>query len=393
MRPPSGQIQVHILLRELLRFNGSSADIPISDEEWRALLGASEALDVVPALFQVAKKRKNVPQEILNYLSKRQNTVLTANVLLLSELDRTLDAIAASSIPVILLKGASFFKHHGWPPSIRSMTDLDLLVRQEHLAETAKVLGEIGFVEEPGDLAPGFSSRFLGECSFIKTTARPCRLDLHQRLFLFGAARGENDAVWRRSVHIAGAPETVRVLSLEDELHYLAFHLAFHHRGSGLRWELDIARLIHQYRDRIDWDALLSAAYRCRTGLAVRSALEAAVGLGAGIPTEVMEQLRTYRPTRGERLFWELVMDERFTWHARTIALLPSIGGIRGKAAYLYAKLFPSPEYAARAYGLPQNAGKTATVKRMLGLIAKCGVGVRLAVKALIPPAGKRTRG
>ncbi|MGC8834447.1 MAG: nucleotidyltransferase domain-containing protein [Armatimonadota bacterium] len=384
MQTLSGHTQTYALLRELLRINGSSARLSISDEEWRALLGASEELNVVPALFQVAKERKNVPQEILNGLSKRQNTALTANIILLNELDRTLEAVAASFVPVILLKGASFFKHHGWPPSIRSMTDLDLLVHQEHLTKTAVVLKELGFVEEPGDLAPGFSSRFLGECSFIKTTARPCRLDLHQRLFLFGAARSENSAVWQRSVPVAGAPETVRALSLEDELHYLAFHLTFHHRGSGLRWELDIARLIHQYRDGIDWDALLATAWRCRTGLAVRSALEAAVSLGAGVPSEVMEQLRAYRPTRGERLFWELVMDERFTWHARTLALLPSIKGMRGKTAYLRAKLFPSAEYAERAYGSPQGAGKIAAAKRMIGLLAKCGVGVRLALKALM---------
>ena len=327
-----------------------------------------------------------MPPEVMEALSAGHHQAVTSNVLLLTELDRILEALTVRRVPVILLKGASFFRHHGWDIGLRSMADLDLLIRRTDLHLAAEALADAGFVQEPGDLAPGFSEQFLGECSFVKTRPRLCRLDLHHRLYVFGKARLENDAVWDRSIRARGAPETVRALSIEDEVHYLAFHLAYHHRGEGVKWSLDLARLIRQSQHSLAWNVLLDTAVRCRTGLALRGALEGASELGAPMPPPVLRCLAEYRPAFGERLFHTLVNDDRFTWHARTLAVLPSIPGSRAKAAYLRAKLFPAAAYAGKAYSTDGRYGAVKAAWRLVSLALNCLRAVVLAGRVVLMP-------
>lgn len=379
------QLREHELLVQLLALQGTSPTC-VSREDWRALAACAGRANVIPALYSAVRGRSDVPPDVMDMLSTAHHQALTSNVILLAELDRILAALTAQAVPVILLKGASFLRHHGWDIGLRSMADLDLLIRRADLDRAGQALAEIGFVQEPGDLAPGFSEAFLGECSFAKSHPRFCRLDLHHRLYVFGRARLENDAVWDRSVPARGAPETVRALSTEDEIHYLAFHLAFHHKGEGLKWLVDLARLVSQHQHSLAWDALLDTADRCRTGLALRAALEGSAALGAPVPSSVLHSIAHYRPTFGERLFLTLIGDDRFTWHARTLAVLPSIPGLPRKATYLHAKLFPSPEYAGKAYSADGRYSPGSTALRMLSLALNCLRGVALVGRALLAP-------
>lgn len=379
------QLREHELLIQLLALQGSSPTC-ISHEDWRALAASAGRANVIPVLYSAVRSRSDVPPDVMEMLSTAHHQAVTSNVILLAELDRVLDALTARGVPVILLKGASFIRHHGWDVGLRTMADLDLLIRRADLNCARQALAEVGFVQEPGDLAPGFSEAFLGECSFAKSHPRFCRLDLHHRLYVFGRARLENDAVWDRSVPAHGAQQTVRALSTEDEIHYLAFHLAFHHKGEGLKWLVDLSRLVSQHQHSLAWDALLDTADRCRTGLALRAALEGAAVLGAPVPSPILHSLVHYHPTFGERLFLTLISDERFTWHARTLAVLPSIPGSRAKATYLRAKLFPSPEYAGKAYSPDGRYSPGKTVLRMLSLALNCLRGVVLMLRSLLAP-------
>ncbi|MGQ9698272.1 MAG: nucleotidyltransferase family protein, partial [Armatimonadota bacterium] len=254
------------------------------------------------------------------------------------------------------------------------------------LQPAAESLAAVGYVQEPDDLAPGFSQEFLGECSFVKAGPRVCRLDLHHKLYVFGEARHENDHVWDRSQPVPNALQTVRALSLEDEVHYLAYHLAFHHRGEGVRWFADLARLVQQCHDRLDWDALLNMTARCATGLALHTALEGAHALGAPVPNCVLRALSGYRPPFGERIFYALVSDSKFTWHARTLAVLPSIPGIRPKLTYLRAKLFPAPAHAGKAYSPDGTYRRTTALLRMISIAANCLRGIAMTARALLRP-------
>jgi hypothetical protein len=359
-------------LAQLIRLSQSPADALPPIVDWTSLAVLARTDGVTPSLLEAVRGRSDVPPAVIAALEAECNSILAANVLLLADLESILQGLSSASVPVLLLKGTSLLRHHGWSPALRPMSDLDLIVQLQQLDAAEATLHGLRFVSEECDAGPGRS--------MFRPGRRPCRVELHTQVYLYGRTRGEDAGLWSRAVPVADAPQGTLAPSLEDELHYLAFHLAIHHWGTGLKWQMDIARLLLQYRGAVRWDDLLSAATRCRTGLALAASLRAASALGGPVPAEVTRALNAYRPGAGERVFFAMASDDRMTWHARRLATAPSVGGLSARMAYLCGRL--SPRYAASCEGGP-NANRSPRGGAVRRLLSLCGSGARAAVLAL----------
>jgi hypothetical protein len=205
-------------------------------------------------------------------------------------------------------------------------------------------------------------------------------VDLHWDLLSSESfARGSRvtvDEVWERAVSVdfSGVPGVT--LSDEDLLVYLALHLAVHHACSGLIWLLDIALLLDQRGERMDWEAVVRRAWRWRVTRALFFALERVRGCyGRSAPESVSRSFRPRDP-RGVLMSWLL----RRAGLRRLDHIIPLllIERARDLVGPLRHAMVPSPGWARARYGhdgagLWQCYGRH--VKRLATVSARFGEG------------------
>lgn len=163
------------------------------------------------------------------------------------ELRSLLIEFADQQIDVIPLKGPALsFALYG-DVSLRSSSDLDLLVRSKDFARAEEILMGRGFL--PQGPRGGYDRRFTRNGLVIE-------LHFHLSPGKFFPFRVEE--VWRRAVTTRFLDTPVYVMSREDLALYLCWH-GLKHGFCRLVWILDVARALRGWRAE-EYEALLRLA-------------------------------------------------------------------------------------------------------------------------------------
>jgi len=100
-----------------------------------------------------------------------------------------------------------------------------------------------------------------------------------------------------------------------------------------------------------EWDAVLERSARWRLGSVVRHALEyASSHLDVALPPEASPVMAGRSPRKERRALRAYVTDRRYRG-GQAISTLGAIRGIRGKAAYIRALLFPDRDFLSDRQG------------------------------------------
>ncbi len=256
-------------------------------------------------------------------------------------------------------------------PSLRSFSDLDLMVREKDWPLIHRLLLEAGFqqVEEeelsehPPKLIP---SAVLYEIKYLHP-GTGLRVEVHYDDVLnAGLAARDIEGFWRRALQVQIMGVEVHVLSLEDQLIHLCMHLHYHgyHRLSAFS---DIAFLIRNHADRLDWLRLLATVKTEEAQVGVYYTLYFLQEfLAVKVPPGVLSRLRPDR----FRCWWhdfylppEQVLslqpmyrpDFSFYFLPLLKRLLPDflvMGRRREKVIYLLRLLLPPPAWLRYYYRL-----------------------------------------
>lgn len=138
------------------------------------------------------------------------------------EICQAFAALRAANIDPILLKGWSVARHYP-DPALRPLGDLDLLVRDEELLASKQAF--TGYID--WHTVSGLRAEF-----------------------------NEPEEVVRRSQLVPLLDNQIRVLCLEDNLHYVAIHMLSHGAWSP-QWVQDVAALVQSRPPNFDWDICL----------------------------------------------------------------------------------------------------------------------------------------
>ena len=128
-----------------------------SAERWRRIVALANAHFVTPALWLAVRdaiEPLGTPEPVREYLESIHGVNRARNKELLGQLDELIHALNRRSIAPTLLKGAAYLKTgtHG-DIGARFLSDLDVLVEPEQLAETKRVLAALGYVPgRPGEV-------------------------------------------------------------------------------------------------------------------------------------------------------------------------------------------------------------------------------------------------
>ncbi len=220
-----------ILLITCLR--GLPFDVPI-DMDWRKLLELASVHGVLLLVHRSFKEKNVEMPEFFNAAVQERRNVSQMYAAVLESL---LKQFAERGIEVLPLKGPVLAEALYGDATMRSYSDLDLLVPRESFQRAEVLLLEMGFVVRSGD--EKYHRRFLREGVMV---------ELHfgfgsPPFFPAGSFPFDASVVWARAgiETFQGLP--IRVMSDDDLVLFLCLH-GLQHGFSRLIWIMDIARAL-----------------------------------------------------------------------------------------------------------------------------------------------------
>jgi len=266
---------------------------------WQTFL-ATAAQDLYPYLaFRLEPYIECIetPREWEVFFNARRLTAVH-NLRLRHELGKAIEALQRSGIPALALKGIVLAYAVYGDPSLRPMTDLDLLVPSGKREKALDVLHELGFEYPDGidAMHKDHSVRLFTEQEFappLRLRGSKVLLEVHTQLECSEPMIPMPvQDFWSRSVKADLRGLTVRTLCPEDFLFHLCMHASRAHRfDGGLRAMVDV-RLLLDSRADWEWASIAARSIRSRCAAWMYLTLEAARNLvGAPIPDLLFQTL------------------------------------------------------------------------------------------------------
>jgi len=324
---------------DLLCRSDRLAACTISD--WDGVVHQAARHSVAPLLYKRLHAVEEIPVRIRETLRQAYLRNTVRNVRLYHGIAKIIRLLSEAHIPVIVLKGAHLAERVYGDPGLRSMDDMDLLIKKSDLPQSQKLLRRAGYYTA--------QSRFP--------------LDIHWTLdFSVPDFRVDMDQVWARA-HSAkiGGVETL-VLAPEDLLLYLCLHFAFHHlvKYSELRALADILETMRHYGNRLDWAEVANRAKQWRVTNPVSLAFMLLMELFRAETPEVIRQ--ALQPDKIDPAVKAWALEQVFLDPKEFLHLSPYFwqlwgkDSLREKSMHLFRLLFTPREFVAREYGAPFNS-------------------------------------
>lgn len=287
-----------IVLAELL---AASPDAPQEFErvcaaivDWKSTLdyafhhGLGGVLD-----GQLRSHAYKLPPLAQDYIDRRRIAEQLWQRHLYTVLDEVLALLNNASIPTVILKGTPLSERLYGDAFVRLSSDIDLLLPEKELARAIALLAEIGYRAEASHGDDYARAHHHHIC--LERRNSPV-IELHFCAYRgMGATIPSEELIERALRYHTAAGTPALVLAPEDEILYLAVHLAGH-GFVQLSWLYDIKQFIFRY-PRLDWQAVTVRARRYRVATAFLFAMKTLrarlrVELPAALDAEIARGLR-----------------------------------------------------------------------------------------------------
>ena len=234
---------------------------PLTAEDWSSLFSKSSNLGLAPIVgkhLKSCKSHLNIPSEII---LKFANAIIS-NAAWITILENQLMEVQKiadkSEIELIVLKGISSSQHLYDDMSLRTMSDIDLLVDSKDIELIKRKIENSGYTADA-------NNQFYWEQQVhlkFYPVKRGASIELHYipgKNFIHAIEDISNIFV-NRDKFLLGDVKIAK-LGLKEELLYMCYH-SFKHRGGrfAVRDSLDIALFIGKYHTRLDWRGLYNQA-------------------------------------------------------------------------------------------------------------------------------------
>lgn len=213
------------------------------DEDWEAVAAEARRHGLGPFLFHklsTGGRSDRVPTQVNENLRNEYFRGAAANMRRFQLLAPALKALQAAGVPTIVLKGAYLAEAVYDNIALRTMSDVDILVRKEDLRKADLALSSIGLRPEQLHRQPSDDSHEFQ----YQHSVQNVRIDVHWELISadYGFTVDMAD-IWSAAVPARIAGIDVLSLSPEDLLIHLGFHATTHLYTQGLRPLCDISEV------------------------------------------------------------------------------------------------------------------------------------------------------
>lgn len=343
--------RVHPMLLALLNERERSAPPPALDRSgWDQFALDAEHHELAPWLYRWSCDHPFAAPTQMHDRLKANVTALAGKTLVLAdELAAILRALHRRKISCAPLRGLALAEYIPDTPSVRPMGDLDLLVKRKDYLGVRDALQQLGYTEV--DRRPGFAEAYSYTLEFVKDRHGWITVEPHWTVAYPPFMDTINmKAVWSRCRRGTVAGVETWLLSREDLLINLCWHL--HHKGADapLLWWYELDLLVRRSAAAIDWPLfVLTIGPGAPAGLLADVLTTLVREFHSPIPDRAIAELSTSSslPTpHSARLFTgPLAVDG-----AESLAQFCAIKGLRAKAVYACALLIPSREFMMMHY-------------------------------------------
>ncbi|RDE07500.1 nucleotidyltransferase family protein [Sphingomonas aracearum] len=232
----------------------------LDGDGWTALLAMARAEQLIGTLAKRLSGQP-MPQAAARVLADAAASIAQNRRQALWEAEMARRALAATGVPVVLLKGTAFLAGGLRAGEGRSCGDLDILVPRDALPQVEEALLAAGWSWlKPDPYDDAYYRRWMHELPPLIHRERDRMIDVHHTILPL-TARPSPDAEGLLADSVA-LPDGLRMLSPADMLVHAAAHLfADGDLAGGLRNLWDVHCLVHQFGT----DGLAERA--CRHGL------------------------------------------------------------------------------------------------------------------------------
>ena len=327
--------------------------------------------NISPKLYAVLKKWRDIPEKFMGGLRRDYLSTAARNTLIYSEFKKVAESFKDKEIDVIVMKGAALAELIYQDIGLRSMSDVDLLIRKEDIKRANDVLEDMGYYAV--DL-----SRFDGSDSYLTTcdyrSENPLHPSFHVHWHIVNSSipapyssKINMDEIWREAVQVKIAD--VRVLSMSP--HHFLIHLCEHamrvtHSAAKLIYLLDVAALVSRYKDTLDWHKVMETSKDYGLDRFVYNILSLTrLNMGLDIPEWVLERLKPKRMALGERLFHFITASGKGFSGLSYLVHLSMNKGIFKKISFIFRTVFPPAWVLAKRSSYHpdnQHADKSAAI-------------------------------
>ena len=292
---------MHSLLRLLKTpVSGDLSWLPSTQQDWRPFAAACDFHHLVPFVFCRLRDLAgdSVPPGLLGHLRTRFYEISANNYRLAKKLVDLTSLLRSHHIPVLAYKGPAVAMSVYGDLALRQYTDLDLVIRKEHLLKAVGVMKRCGFEIVPTLGRPQMIPRLfhpenpshlaLAEEIPLWAPDKTYFVDLHWQLGHgpWRAFSPDVETMWDRAQKLDLPHGRVSTFCSEDLFLALCYH-GSKHRWSHLKWLLDVAELLRK-TETLDWSRIeemirIRPRARASASLAILLAQEL---LNAPLPAE-----------------------------------------------------------------------------------------------------------
>lgn len=348
--------RVHPALQALLSGNDRPEPPALDSSAWDQLAGDAERHGLAPWLYQWSLNHPSViPAKIHDRLKANVTASIGKTLVLADELTTVLRELERREIPCLPLRGFALAAYLLDAPAVRPMGDIDLLVRREDYPGVRNALLHLGYIEM--DRRPGFSETYSYTLEFVKDRHGWITVEPHWTLAYPPLMEAiEMGAVWSRCRPGTVAGVETKLLSLEDLLINLCWHLSHKGAEAPLLWWHELHLLLRRHASAVNWSRLVSTI---------------GPGAPAGLLADVLSTLsREFHTPISDQALVEMCRSAshpaprstRFLSGPLTVdggeslAQLFAIKGPRAKIQYAWALLVPSRQFMMRHYATTSPA-------------------------------------
>ncbi len=275
----------------------SSPDAGANIDWYRFLTDIKRHGLLAPAyhLFKRSPDNGILPEEVRQQIHDAYAQELARVLVLAKESEEVLACLSKAKVPVIILKGPYLAEKIYAQAHLRTYHDLDLLVAEQHIKETALILEKIGYQRCAGKDRFGWEQPYP-ELVFVNTgNGSLCELhwNLLDKTRFLQASDSMNNVVWQKATAIKLDAGPAFAMIPEHILVHLCLHLSVVHRFGKLILYRDISELLSCYQSEIDWDYFVDCIRSWQICSPVYYALSFAKKLiNAAVPYPILDQVR-----------------------------------------------------------------------------------------------------
>lgn len=210
-----------------------------------------------PLIVSHIRKNKDlalkIPRRILDVFEQAQAQIIVKNTFLKVEFEKIIQDFSLLDIDVIPLKGIYLVDSYYSNFTLRQISDIDLLVKEDSLASVCRYFIENGFEMEM--YMPALAAKVSKTPAPYKFIRADLVIDLHVGLtYIYDSCRFNMETVWSKSSRF---PKGYSIMNSMDHAIYLSAHLIKHfdYRNCKLINFYDILLVIKQ--DQISVEDLL----------------------------------------------------------------------------------------------------------------------------------------